>query len=96
MTHSLEMKLFTSRAIPDRKWCPDSSGKILSGDDRQPFKIGSGRLELAKAIAADDNPLTSRVIVNRIWSHHFGKGIVSSLNEFGAPWIHPILNFSII
>ena len=56
---------------------------ILSGEERQPFKIGSGRLELTKAIAADDNPLTARVAVNRIWSHHFGRGIVSSLNEFG-------------
>ena len=63
--------------------------EILSGEDRQPFKIGSGRLELAKAIAADDNPLTSRVIVNRIWSHHFGKGIVSSLNEFGLRAMDP-------
>ena len=63
--------------------------EILSGEDRQPFKIGSGRLELAKAIAADDNPLTSRVMVNRVWSHHFGKGLVSSLNEFGLRAMEP-------
>ena len=62
---------------------------ILSGEDRQPFKIGSGRLELAKAIAADDNPLTARVALNRIWSHHFGRGIVSSLNEFGLRAMDP-------
>ena len=63
--------------------------EILSGEDRQPFKIGSGRLELAEAIAADDNPLTSRVMVNRVWSHHFGKGLVSSLNEFGLRAMEP-------
>ena len=62
---------------------------ILSGEDRQPFKIGSGRLELARAIAADDNPLTARVAVNRAWSHHFGKGLVSSLNEFGLRALDP-------
>ena len=62
---------------------------ILSGENRQPFKTGSGRLELAKAIAADDNPLTARVAVNRVWSHHFGKGIVSSLNEFGLRAVDP-------
>ena len=57
--------------------------KILSPEDRQDFKVGSGRLELAQAVASKDNPLTARVWVNRVWSHHFGKGIVTSLNEFG-------------
>ena len=57
--------------------------KILSGPNRQPFQFGSGRLELAQAIASKENPLTARVMVNRIWMHHFGKGIVSSINDFG-------------
>mgnify|MGYP001195230095 FL=1 len=68
--------------------------EILSGEDRQPFKNGSGRLELAQAIASKENPLTARVMVNRIWLHHFGKGIVSSINEFGlraADPSHPAL-----
>ena len=39
----------------------------------QAFKTGSGRLELAKAIADPKNPLTARVIVNRVWMHHFGR-----------------------
>ena len=71
------------------KVAPRQFLEILSGPDRKPFKIGSGRLELAKAIAADDNPLTARVAVNRIWSHHFGKGLVSSLNEFGLRAAEP-------
>jgi hypothetical protein len=43
----------------------------------------SGRRELAEWIVAADNPLTSRVIVNRIWLHHFGKGLVPTPNDFG-------------
>jgi len=62
---------------------------ILSGEERKPFKSGSGRLELAKSIANESNPLTARVAVNRVWSHHFGKGLVSSLNEFGLRAMDP-------
>jgi hypothetical protein len=50
--------------------------EILSAEKRKPFEKGSGRLELAEAIASKDNPLTTRVIVNRIWAHHFGNGLV--------------------
>ncbi|MGH7248657.1 MAG: DUF1549 domain-containing protein, partial [Pseudomonadota bacterium] len=49
---------------------------ILSKGPPVPWTQGSGRLELAEAIAAPDNPLTARVMVNRIWEHHFGQGIV--------------------
>src|SRR6185436_7766280 len=48
------------------------------------FKNGSGRLELARAIASRDNPLTARVMVNRIWAHHFGRGIVGTPSNFGT------------
>ena len=68
--------------------------EILGGSERQPFKQGSGRLELAKAIAADDNPLTARVIVNRVWLHHFGSGLVATPSDFGLraePPSHPEL-----
>jgi mono/diheme cytochrome c family protein len=44
---------------------------------------GSGRLELARAIADPKNPLTARVLVNRLWHHHFGRGIVPSVDDFG-------------
>lgn len=56
---------------------------ILSGKDRALFHQGSGRLQLAEAIADDANPLTARVIVNRVWQHHFGRGIVATPSNFG-------------
>jgi mono/diheme cytochrome c family protein len=56
---------------------------ILAGDHRQPFQHGSGRLELAQAIASPANPLTARVMVNRIWLHHFGEGLVRTPSDFG-------------
>ena len=50
----------------------------------EPQKNSSGRrLALAKWIASAENPLTSRVMVNRIWQHHFGRGIVPSSSDFG-------------
>ena len=61
---------------------------------RAPFQQGSGRLELARAIASPDNPLTARVIVNRIWQHHFGTGLVKTPSDFGLraePPSHPEL-----
>ncbi|MDB4786879.1 DUF1553 domain-containing protein, partial [Planctomycetaceae bacterium] len=57
--------------------------RILTGEDRTPFTEGSGRLELAEAIASPDNPLTARVIVNRVWQHHFGSGLVGTASNFG-------------
>ncbi|MDZ4859416.1 MAG: PSD1 and planctomycete cytochrome C domain-containing protein [Candidatus Hydrogenedentes bacterium] len=56
----------------------------LSGPDRKPFEHGSGRLELARAIASAENPLTARVMVNRIWQHHFGQGLVATPSDFGS------------
>jgi hypothetical protein len=60
----------------------------------KPFTKGSGRLELAQDIASPQNPLTARVIVNRVWMHHFGAGIVRSGSDFGirgTPPSHPEL-----
>jgi hypothetical protein len=44
----------------------------------------SGRLELAQWLTSEKNPLTQRVIVNRVWKHLFGKGIVTSVDNFGT------------
>jgi hypothetical protein len=56
---------------------------ILGGEGK-PFTKGSGRLELAEAVASKDNPLTARVLVNRVWMHHFGKGLVRTTSNFGS------------
>ena len=68
--------------------------EVLTGPNRQAFKHGSGRLDLAQAIAARENPLTARVLVNRVWLHHFGQGIVRTPSDFGLrgePPTHPEL-----
>jgi hypothetical protein len=57
---------------------------VLSGGKPTPFKQGSGRLELAQAIASKNNPLTARVIVNRVWLHHFGEGFVRTPDDLGT------------
>jgi hypothetical protein len=64
--------------------------EILSATNPLPFTNGSGRLELARAIASPENPLTTRVYVNRIWMHHFGEGLVSTPGDFGVRTEEPI------
>src|SRR6056297_8873 len=67
---------------------------ILSDGDPQPFRNGSGRRDLAEAIVAEDNPLTARLLVNRVWSRYFGAGLATSLDDFGLrsePPSHPEL-----
>ncbi len=68
--------------------------RLLAGDKQSQIKEGSGRLQLAEWIASKENPLTARVMVNRIWQHHFGEGIVRTPNNFGklgTPPTHPEL-----
>jgi hypothetical protein len=56
----------------------------LLGGQEVPASSGSGRLELAHWLTEPANPLTARVMTNRIWQHHFGKGLVQSPNDFGT------------
>jgi hypothetical protein len=57
--------------------------QIVAGPEQPPVTEGSGRLHLAEWFASAENPLTARVMVNRIWKHHFGEGLVRSPDNFG-------------
>ncbi len=67
---------------------------VVAGPERKPFANRSGRMELAQAIVSPANPLTARVIVNRVWSHHLGSPLVKTPSDFGLradPPTHPEL-----
>jgi hypothetical protein len=57
--------------------------RILSDGEPEPFKQGSGRTELADKIASAGNPLTARVMANRVWGEIFGAPLVSTPSNFG-------------
>jgi mono/diheme cytochrome c family protein/cytochrome c553 len=63
---------------------------ILSSGKPKPYTHGSGRLELAEDIADPKNPLTPRVIVNRVWQWHFGVGIARTASNFGELGERPV------
>ncbi|HEX4129425.1 MAG TPA: PSD1 and planctomycete cytochrome C domain-containing protein [Pirellulales bacterium] len=73
------------RGNPGRrgKQIPRQFLEVIAGPQRKPFAQGSGRLEMAQAIVDPSNPLTARVIVNRVWMHHFGVGLVRTASDFG-------------
>ncbi len=77
------------RGNPARKGDPAPRAWLtLFGGEK--FTQGSGRLDLAKHIASKDNPLTARVIVNRVWMQHFGKPLVSQPSDFGVQTPKPV------
>jgi hypothetical protein len=57
---------------------------VLCAGEPPEFQRGSGRLELARSIVNRSNPLTARVIVNRVWAQFFGRGLVATPSNFGA------------
>ncbi len=68
--------------------------EAIGGAAQPEIKLGSGRMDLAQRITDPANPLTSRVIVNRVWHHLFGRGIVQSVDNLGVlgqPPSHPEL-----
>lgn len=56
---------------------------------RKEFRKGSGRLELAESIVREGAPLSARVMVNRVWEHHFGRGLVDTPSNFGVRGSRP-------
>ena len=102
---NLDFQIGKSRDLElQKRGNPNDTGEIVprrflsvfpteSGEPRQ-FTKGSGRLELAEALIEDSEPLFARVIVNRVWKQHFGRGLVdtpSDLGKMGDKPTHPEL-----
>ena len=63
--------------------------RVIDGESRPQIFPGSGRLELAHWLTSPENSVTPRVMVNRVWKHHFGSGLVDSVDNFGATGKRP-------
>ncbi|MBK8093696.1 MAG: DUF1553 domain-containing protein [Verrucomicrobiaceae bacterium] len=104
-TAPVHATILTDRPLPSTPRVFNRGNPLMKGDavprqflslfgPQQPFTKGSGRLELAQAITDPQNPLTARVMVNRLWQHHFGRGLVATPSDFGkqgSPPTHPEL-----
>jgi hypothetical protein len=76
------------------KTVPKQFPGVVAAAGRKPFENGSGRLEMARIIASPTNPLTARVMVNRVWMYHFSTPLVDTPSDFGTrsePPTHPEL-----
>ena len=71
------------------KTVPRRFPALLLRDSSNKYSNGAGRLELANDIVSPDNPLTPRVIVNRVWMHHFNKPLVGTPSDFGMQGDRP-------
>ena len=81
--HNPRVFLRGDPARPDRE-VPRRFVQFLAAEPGKPFANAGGRLEMAQAIASADNPLTARVMVNRVWMHHFGSALHAHARRF---WI---------
>ncbi len=81
--HDAPVFLRGSPATPG-KTVPRGFPQIVAGANPPRISEGSGRRELAEWLTRTDHPLTARVMVNRIWQHHFGEGLVRTSTNFGV------------
>ncbi len=73
---------------------PRGPPEVLACSEARSLESGSGRLDLARQLVDPANPLVARVMVNRLWQHHFGEGLVRTPDDFGRmglPPTHPEL-----
>ncbi len=86
--HNVRMQL---RGEPDHPGdeIPRGFIKVLGGQAFSSEAAGSGRLELAEWLTNPKHPLTARVMANRIWQYHFGRGLVRTPNDFGVRGMAP-------
>jgi len=91
--HNVHVQLRGEPSQPGEE-VPRGLIRALGGQPLPENTPGSGRLELAQWLTRPDHPLTGRVMVNRVWQYHFGRGLVKTPNDFGVrglPPTHPDL-----